>query len=374
MSSNTTSPLVSTLTAIQFRMSTIVMPILLVFGSGGNILNAVIFLQKTFRTNSCSMYMIAGSLLHTVALCWAMSTTLYSLDHRDPLTYSEPYCKIRQYLIAAILTMARCCIGMACVDRFAVSSRNVKIRAFGRPRVALYVIAIIIVIWLIVSVHLIIVNTIQNGRCVMPGLYPYFYAAYAILVAAIIPPSMMIIFSILAAKNIRQIRQRVQPLPVRQSNITNVNTGTNRNIGVHLKQYDYQLLKMLVIDVIIYCISSIPAPIYYIYAAVTLKSIKSAEQTAWQNFFNYLAYQFLLYIAASTNLYTNLLVSKAFRAEFWSFLNRYIFKRRQQVTNNSTNNTIDHSIALGRFTLRNETKTKLTITQQQVNTRSLQHE
>lgn len=128
MSSNTTtSYLVTLLPAIQFRMSTIVMPILLVFGSGENILNAITFLQKAFRSSSCSMYMISGYLLHTVVLCFAMSTTLYSLSHTDPLTYSEPYCKIRQYLISAIFTMARCCAGMACADRFAISSQNANI-------------------------------------------------------------------------------------------------------------------------------------------------------------------------------------------------------------------------------------------------------
>jgi hypothetical protein len=306
-------------------MSTIAMPILLVFGSGGNILNAMIFLQKPFRSNSCSMYMIAAYLLHTLVLCWAMSTTLFSLGHRDPLTYSEPYCKIRQYIISAIFTMARCCVGMACVDRFAISSPNANIRAFGRPRIARYVILIIIIIWLILPVHLIIFNTIQTGRCLMPGLYPYFFAAYVIIVVTIIPPSMMITFSILAVKNIRRMRQHFHPQPIAQNNIANLHTAINRRrVGVRLKRYDYQLLKMLCVDVAIYCISAIPSPIYYIYAAITLKSIKSAEQVAWQNFFYFLAYQFLLYIAASTSLYTNLLVSKAFRDEFRLFFNRGI--------------------------------------------------
>ncbi len=273
-----------------------------------------------------------------------MSTTLYALTHTDPLTYSESYCKIRQYLISSILTMARCCVGMACVDRYAISSQNVNIRAFGRPRIAHYVITTIIVIWLILPIHLVIFSTIKNGRCLMSGLYPYFFDAYAIIIAAIIPSSMMITFSILAAKNIRQICRRIQPLRVDRNHITNVNTS------IHLKQHDYQLLKMLIVDVTIYCISVAPAPIYYTYAAITLKATKSAEQVAWQNFFYYLAAQFL-YIAASTSLYTNLLVSKPFRKEFRSFLNRYILNRRQFITNSSTNK-INNIIQGGPVTIR----------------------
>ena len=332
MSNNTKSSIVTILPAIQFSMSTIVMPFLLIFGSGGNIVNLLIFLQKTFRSNSCSLYMIAASLLHTLVLCFAMSTTLYSLTHTDPLTYSQSYCKTRQYLISAIFTMARCCTGMACFDRFAVTSANANIRAYGRPQVARYIITFIIIIWLILPLHLVFFNNIENDQCQMSGLYLYFFAAYAIIVAAIIPPSMMITFSVLAAKNIRQTRQRIKPLPIGR-----INTSE----GIRLKQYDYQLLKMLTIDVIIYCISAIPSPIYYIYAAVTLKSTKTAEEVAWQNFFSYLAYQFLLYIAASTSLYTNLLVSKTFRTEFRMFINRLFRCRRRTNQNDSLNNVFN---------------------------------
>ncbi len=364
MSNNTTSSLVLTLSAIQLKMSMIFMPILLVFGSGGNILCTLVFRQKTFRSSSCSMYMIASYLLHTLVLCWAMSTTLYSVGHIDPLTYSEPYCRIRQYSISAIFTMSRFCTVMACFDRYAISSRNANIRAFGRPSIARFDIIIIIVICLILPVHLTIFNSIQNGRCVMVGLYPYFFAAYAIIIAAIIPPSMMITFSILAAKHIRQIRQRVQPLPT-----SRVNT-TDRNTGVRLKKYDYQLLKMLLVDVIMYCISAVPSPMYYIYIAITLKSSKTAEQLAWENFFNYLAYQFLLYIAASTSLYTNLLVSKAFRNEFRSFINRYIFKRRQLATTNSSNHTNKNFNRLDLIALRNHRRP--VITQERMNTHRIE--
>jgi len=354
MSNSTTPPLVLTLATIQRRMPFIIAPILLVFGSGGNILNTLIFLQKPLRSSSCSMYMIAAYLLYTLVLCFYMSTTLYSLTHTDPSTYSEPYCKIRQYLISSILTMARCCVGMACVDRYAISSQSVKTRSFGRPRVARCIITIVIVMWFILASHLVIFNTIQNGKCVMPGYYSYFYAAYAIVGAAIIPPGMMVTFTILAAKNIRQLRRRVQPVRIDRNPNTNGNIPANANTGVHLKQNDYQLLKMLMVDITIYCISATPTPIYYVYAAITLKSPKTPEQVAWQTFFNYLAYQVVLYTAASTSFYTNLLVSKAFRNEFRLFLNRYIPNRKQLIIDGSTNRVNNNTIPGGPATLRSD--------------------
>ena len=72
--------------------------------------------------------------------------------------------------------------------------------------------------------------------------------------------------------------------------------------------------------------------------------MKSAESTAWQNFFSYLAYQFLLYIAASTSLYTNLLVSKAFRNEFRLFLHKYTFLKKCIGTNLATRNSNNNFI------------------------------
>jgi hypothetical protein len=187
-----------------------------------------------------------------------------------------------------------------------------------------------------------------NGKCIMPGLYPYFLAAYAIIIAAIIPPSMMITFTILAAKNIRQIRRRVHP--------GIVDTTTTKNTSVRLKQYDYQLVKMLVVDVTIYCILIIPSPMYYIYAAVTLKSSKTAEQLAWQSFSNYLTYQFLLYVSVSTSFYTNILVSKAFRVELRLFLNRYLLRRSRPIPSHSNNNNPNLPMRLRTITTKDDVR------------------
>jgi hypothetical protein len=190
----------------------------------------------------------------------------------------------------------------------------------------------------------------------MPGYYSYFYAAYAIVGAAIIPPGMMVTFTILAAKNIRQLRRRVQPAHVDRNHNTNVNIPTNANTGVHLKQHDYQLLKMLMVDITIYCSSAVPAPIYYVYAAITLKSPKTPEQVAWQTFFNFFTYQVLLYTAASTSFYTNFLVSKAFRNELRLFLSRYFPNKRPLIMNSSTNKVNNNTIPGGLATVKSDVR------------------
>jgi hypothetical protein len=111
---------------------------------------------------------------------------------------------------------------------------------------------------------------------------------------------------------------------------------------------------MLMVDITIYCISATPTPIYYVYAAITLKSPKTPEQVAWQTFFNYLAYQVVLYTAASTSFYTNLLVSKAFRNGFRLFLNRYIPNKKQIIMDSSTNKVNNNTIPGGLATVKSD--------------------
>lgn len=195
-------------------------------------LNCAVFLQKTLRSNSCSIYLIASSVSHTILVVWAMSTNLYSLVNLDPLTYSIAYCKIRAYLISALFMVSRSFIVLACVDRYAVCSSDVRVRTFSRPRVAIRLLPIVVGLWLLLPVHLLVFNSIANNRCIMPGVYSLLYAVYAVICAGILPPSLMIIFGLLARRNLQRMRQRIVPL------------GTGGNSRVLIKRVDYQIMKV----------------------------------------------------------------------------------------------------------------------------------
>lgn len=161
-----------------------------------------------------------------------MSTNLYSFGNIDPFKYSLTYCKIRPYLISSLFMISRTYIVLACADRYALCSPRANVRAFSRSQTALRLIPVVIGIWLFIPSHIFIFNTIEKNRCIMPAVYSHLYAAYAVVCAGILPPSLMIIFGLLARHNLQLMRQRVMPASV---------GGGSR---MRIKNVDYQIMKV----------------------------------------------------------------------------------------------------------------------------------
>ena len=99
-----------------------------------------------------------------------------------------------------------------------------------------------------------------SGRCIaLPGVYALFYAIYSLVVIGILPLVLMILFSILALRNLQSIRARVAP--------TNEGVHGRRSVQIHKRDRD--LMKMLSGEVFIYCITTIPYPVNLIYSVST---------------------------------------------------------------------------------------------------------
>ncbi|CAF4708777.1 unnamed protein product [Rotaria socialis] len=342
--SDSTTPFVLTLSCIQQKMSLISMPIFLTLGTVGNLLNCLVFLQKTLRSNSCSIYFVAASIAYLLFLDFSIGTNLYAIYFKDPTTYISPYCKFRTYFLSSCLCAARFILAFACVDRYAMCSRHSRIRNFSQPRIAAYVIAIIVGLWILIPIHVLVFYKVENGRCTVPEAYLYFNAAYSVLIGAALPPGIMIVFSALAVRSLRGIRKSIRQAIVQVNNASIRDSATTTPMSIRIKQHDHQLLKMLLVDVILYCLSNIPPPMSNIYSSVTLKWNKTPEQIQLQNFFTYLVSQFFIYFSTSASLYTNLMISKTFRHELISALLRHFLSTRRVLirvyTNGNTNNTV----------------------------------
>jgi hypothetical protein len=226
------STLSASLSDIQKRITLYGMPFMLLFGSGGNLINCAIFLQKNLRSNSCSIYLITSSLAHTLVLTWGMTTSLYALNNQDPLTYSIGFCKIRLYFVSSLFMISRSCVVLACIDRYALCSANASIRKFCRRQLAFQLIASIILIWFLLPIHIIIFSHIEVNHCIMPGIYSLLYGIYTVICAGVLPPSFMITFSLLAYFNLRKMHERIAPISIG-------NSPARR-----LKKTDYQIMQV----------------------------------------------------------------------------------------------------------------------------------
>jgi hypothetical protein len=131
-------------------------------------------------------------------------------------------------------------------------------------------------------------------------------------VAAILPTSLMIIFSLLAYKNIRQIVRKIRPI---SNSIAAQEIGLGQNIErIRHRQSSRELSKMLFIQIIVYMIFTISYPIQTLYSAVTLiiGEQKSTEKVAIENFTLFLTSGFLLNFYSASSFFV-FLTSSAFR-------------------------------------------------------------
>ena len=181
----------------------------------------------------------------------------------------------------------------ACIDRWALCSHSLTIRAFARPHIAVRVILILIVVWTIIPLHLAIFFNNSTGRCIaMPDDYAFSYAIYSLIVIGILPLVLMILFSFLASHNLHMIRARVTPAG-----------STIRSIKI--RKRDRDLMKMLSGEVIVYCITTIPYPINLIYTVSTasITAFKSPTRLALESFIGYIISPLLNFMYCCAQFY-----------------------------------------------------------------------
>jgi magnesium-transporting ATPase (P-type) len=133
---------------VQLQIALYGASILLALGNIGNIVNVLVFGRN--RRNPCSMYLTAAAIMNIITLSFNAAQYIYNAKYGDPTGHSIVYCKIRFCLANILGQMSRCFICFACIDRYAMTSANPRVRALSRPSVALWCLGIGTVIWFII--------------------------------------------------------------------------------------------------------------------------------------------------------------------------------------------------------------------------------
>ncbi|CAF1321131.1 unnamed protein product [Didymodactylos carnosus] len=261
---------------------------ILILGGMGNIFNILIFSRKQSRSTSCSLYLSAASVLNLLSLSIGIISSDYAVDHINPETYWLIYCKLRLYFLHASLMMGRCYLMLACIDRCTLCSPLTKIRKFSQVKIARRLAPAVVIICFVISMHIPVFNTIQQQRCVMPASYGLIYSIYSLLVAGLLPPLTMGVAGILTYKNLRHIRQRIQPV------------GMVDSSRLRIRRRDYQIMIMLMVQVIVYIISTTAYPVNLFYTTLTANIVKNADRQAIEKFLGFMAAGFLIYLNAAS--------------------------------------------------------------------------
>ncbi|CAF4563853.1 unnamed protein product [Rotaria sp. Silwood2] len=78
-----------------------------------------------------------------ITLCLSCSIFLYSPNHPNPITTIRAFCKTRPYILRSTIIMRRWMITIACLNRYASSSRNARVQLFVQVHAARHMILIV---------------------------------------------------------------------------------------------------------------------------------------------------------------------------------------------------------------------------------------
>lgn len=248
----------------------------------------------------------------------AVIPIIYALNHPNPLSYSLLFCKLQYYLRHAFSQSMRSFLVLACADRYATCNNRARTRLFSRYQIAIRIIPFVIVFWLILAIFPTMLYSITDGVYdAIHGVPDIMYSVYILIALGIFPTVSMITFGLLLAANLKGIRGRVQPM---QGSINTTNI---------LRKHDRDMLKMLLIELIVYTFTTLPNTVVLMYRLLTQSTIKSSDGQQIESFIFYLTRIFLLYLNNGLSFWIYLLISRSFRLElknlilkFWSFIRK----------------------------------------------------
>lgn len=308
--SNTTVDLVVKLNTVTIWINQIYPIVQFVFGTFGNLFNIIIFTRRSLRSNPCSLYFLVGSINNCYLISMPLITRyLGSAWNIDPSTTNNIWCKLRNFLIYPPLTLALWFTVLASIDRFLSSSYNVRLRQMSNMSSARKSIIITTILVFLSYVHILIYfRTVGNGRAmnciIMPYEYIIFLSFFAPIISCILPIVLMIIFGILMIINVRNVHNRLVP------------HSNNERIEC-LRSNDRQLIVMLLFQVLVTTLLSIPYFALAIYNAIVVVILQYKLSTSGEAIYNfaYNLFRLLYYTNPIVTFYLYTLTGPKFRSE-----------------------------------------------------------
>jgi len=282
---------------------------LFIFGIFGNLLNCLVFTRQTLRSNPCSIYFLVASLFNLIVIITAFLPLIIDgwniqFDLKETIS---ALCKFTIFLLLSSRNMVSWLIVLATIDRYLVSSSNVHRRQLSNLKNTYRSILIIFVIFSIIWFEVLVcfdANMIGTPlKCYPKSTICQRYNDFAqALIVIIIPIIIMLFFGFSTIKNIHQ-SGRIAP---------NSNNGhaVSRN-----RRHEINLTKMLLIQVLVLVLLTLPFAIMTFYLSFTFYQEKSMIQLTIEGFvFNILLQ--VTYISNCISFFLYTLSGSLFRETF----------------------------------------------------------
>ncbi|CAF0744133.1 unnamed protein product [Adineta ricciae] len=266
----------------------------------GTIMNIGTFLQQTYHSRACSLYLLMASVCDLFHLNLDPLTNILQYGfHYDWTINKWTYCKTKSYFAYVFTVTSGTLTTSASITQYFLSSENNSHWYYARRHIGIRFIKIIPVFWFIIGIPVFFCSTrfyhpFQNNRyiCSNPARHIACYTIrliYVCILNGFLPPFIMMIFGFLTHRNIHKRHLHLKRRSIR------------------IRQINQQLTSMLILQAIKSTIASIPYSIFNCYWLSTIHSPKSLLLQAKENLihqFSYLLFwsnytSFLIYLCSS---------------------------------------------------------------------------
>jgi uncharacterized membrane protein YidH (DUF202 family) len=289
--------MVDSLIQLAIELVCTIIPVIIVLGVISNSVNIAVLSRSVLYNHACSRYFLAlagnNLFLSSAFLINRLLITGYQLDITK---ISNLSCKLVQYVTGVAVVISPYFIILASIDRYCASSRNVQRRKFSNVRVAPWaLVSVVVLVALYYINYLVLIDLRKDDSlgCAIRGdtIYKKVYPITQFFVFAIIPPCLMGLFGGMTICNMKHVHS----LP---------------RVAARYRRTENQLVRMLLLQVGIYIILTLPLSIAYI-ILVLPNSIKVTAKFQ----FAYLICQLFYYLSCVTSFILYFLSGDIYRKE-----------------------------------------------------------
>ena len=268
--------------------------LIFLFGTTGNLLNALVLSQKTLRRNPCSLFFLISSVANLAAILSGLTTRMLSGWTLDLTNTIDWLCKCRAFGLFVSRNTASWLIMLAAIDRWLLSSIHPRQRQLSTLKNAQRGILLVIVlsIFLYGPIFYCYEANLTNAplRCYGKNDACRYSndISYACL-TIILPILCMLFFGMMTIVNIRRVKSRIHTVSVIEMQRTGlpsveVSVLAAQQATLSKRKLDRRLFLMLFIQIILLGIFTLPQAIQKLYSTVTTNDTLTPLRRAIENF------------------------------------------------------------------------------------------
>ncbi|CAF1052743.1 unnamed protein product [Adineta ricciae] len=200
--------------------------VVLLMGVIGGLLNLTVFLTlRTFRRNSCALYLTIMSIFNIGQLCTGLLPRIFLYAYgSDGTGASLFYCKFRLYFSHICVMISLTCFCLATIDQYCATAHWACLKRMCHFRVALSLVFVFSLVWILHGIPYAVFNNhvIANGTnkvsCEMTNAFYIQYRTYFIVLILLgfLPFSVTASFGSMSYGNIRRTSRDTVPIARRE--------------------------------------------------------------------------------------------------------------------------------------------------------------